>query len=116
MSYDGVITCGKEYAARVNIDDIPWKPWRAGSCYEWNQSKKYAGDGMLVRKRGKRIFFHLSVYPNEYAFDEIERRMLNPRVRRTTTMNNCIYVIYFPYYCVAIHGTYNIQSTVLCLY
>lgn len=80
MSYNGVITCGKEYAARVNIDEIPWKPWRAGSCYEWNQSKKYAGDGMLVRKRGKRIFFHLSVYPNEYAFDEIERRMLNPRV------------------------------------
>jgi hypothetical protein len=80
MPYDGIITQGKEYARRRNFtpDNINWKRWSQRN-FEYNNSRRYAGDGFLIRVLGKRKFYHLSTYPNDDAFNSLTESMNNPR-------------------------------------
>ena len=80
--YEGTITYGSVYAEEASITcdvtKIPFKPWKAGSEWQFCDSKKFAGNGFLLKKMEWKKFFHLSIYPSPSAFEEMEWKFLNP--------------------------------------
>jgi len=85
--YTGTITDSKTYQnshigdiANLNLTKIPFKPWKAGSDWQYCTQKKYVGGGYGLFKKIKWTkYFHLSVYPSISAFHEMETRIKNPR-------------------------------------
>ena len=62
------------------MNEISWLPWtRAnGGDYQYNESRRWAGDGILLNKIGESEMFWLAERPNEATFSVLDTFKKNP--------------------------------------